>query len=40
MKVHSLEKLECIMASVSNSDRARAIAKACLSATKVAMEDA
>ena len=28
VKVHSLVKLECMMASVSNSDRARAIAKA------------
>ena len=35
VKVHSLVKLECMMAAVSNSDRARAIAKACLSATKV-----
>ena len=33
--MHSLVKLEYITASVSNSDRGRAIAKACLSATIV-----
>ena len=38
VKVHSLVKLAYMMAWVSNSDRARAIAKACLSATKVCYE--
>ena len=35
VKVPSLVKLECMSAWVSNSDRDRAIPKACLSATKV-----
>ena len=35
VKVPSLVKLECMMASVSNSDRGRATPKSCLSATKV-----
>ena len=33
--MHSLVKLEYMLAWVSNSDRGRAIAKACLSATRV-----
>ena len=33
--MHSLVKLEGMMASVSNSDRGRAVPKACLSAKKV-----
>ena len=35
VRVPSLVKLECMMASVSNSDRGRATPKACLSATNV-----
>ena len=35
VRVHSLVKLEYMLAWVSNSDRGRAIAKACFSATRV-----